>query len=49
MNDENINLPQTGDNSMTNWLTAFAAIMSTIMGLIAIKASGIIRRKEDEQ
>lgn len=47
--DEEVDLPQTGNNSMTNWLIAFAAMMSTAFGFIAVKASGILRRKKDEQ
>ena len=47
---ETVELPQTGNNSLTNALTAFLALMMTGFGLVAIKMSGIFsrRKKEDE-
>ena len=46
---EAVDLPQTGNNSMTNLFILLGAIMSVIMGAFAIRASGVIRRREDEQ
>ena len=43
-----INLPQTGNNSMTNWLLCVGAAMFMAFGFGAVKASGIRKRKEDE-
>ncbi|MDE5763436.1 MAG: LPXTG cell wall anchor domain-containing protein, partial [Ruminococcus sp.] len=46
--DAEVNLPQTGNNSVTNIVTALAALMMTIAGFAAVKFSGIFRRKENE-
>ena len=43
-----VNLPQTGNNSMTNWLLCVGAAMFMAFGFGAVKASGILKRKEDE-
>ena len=43
-----VNLPQTGNNSMTNWLLCMGAAMFMAFGFGAVKASGIFKRKEDE-
>ena len=43
-----VNLPQTGNNSMTNWLLCVGAAMFMALGFGAVKASGILKRKEDE-
>ena len=43
-----VNLPQTGNNSMTNWLLCVGAAMFMAFGFGAVKASGIFKRKEDE-
>ena len=43
-----VNLPQTGNNSMTNWLLCVGAAMFMALGFGAVKASGIFKRKEDE-
>ncbi|MBS6597424.1 MAG: hypothetical protein KH326_10225, partial [Ruminococcus callidus] len=43
-----VNLPQTGNNSMTNWLLCVGAAMFMAFGFSAVKASGIFKRKEDE-
>ena len=43
-----VNLPQTGNNSMTNWLLCVGAAMVMALGFGAVKASGIFKRKEDE-
>ncbi|MDE6785112.1 MAG: LPXTG cell wall anchor domain-containing protein, partial [Ruminococcus sp.] len=46
--DAEVNLPQTGNNSLTNIVTAIAAFMMTIAGFAAVKFSGIFRRKENK-
>ena len=43
-----VNLPQTGNNSMTNWLLCVGAALFMALGFGAVKASGILKRKEDE-
>ena len=43
-----VNLPQTGNNSMTNWLLYVGAAMFMALGFGAVKASGVLKRKEDE-
>ena len=43
-----VNLPQTGNNSMTNWLLCVGAALFIAFGFGAVKASGIFKRKEDE-
>ena len=43
-----VNLPQTGNNSMTNWLLCVGAALFMAFGFGAVKASGIRKRKEDE-
>ena len=43
-----VNLPQTGNNSMTSWLLCVGAAMFMAFGFGAVKASGILKRKEDE-
>ena len=43
-----VNLPQTGNNSMTNWLLCAGAAMFMAFGFGAVKASGVLKRKEDE-
>ena len=43
-----VNLPQTGNNSMTNWLLCVGAAMFMALGFGAVKESGILKRKEDE-
>ncbi|MDE6035381.1 MAG: LPXTG cell wall anchor domain-containing protein, partial [Ruminococcus sp.] len=45
--DNEVNLPQTGNNSLTNLLTALGALVMTAVGFISIKSSGIIRRKKN--
>ncbi|MDE6092807.1 MAG: LPXTG cell wall anchor domain-containing protein [Ruminococcus sp.] len=44
-----VNLPQTGNNSLKNVLTAVVAFMMTAFGFCAVKLSGINRRKKNEQ
>lgn len=46
---EEINLPQTGNNSMKNILIALSAIALIGLGLYAIKKSGMIRREGYEK
>ena len=43
-----VNLPQTGNNAMTNWLLCVGAAMFMAFGFGAVKASGALKRKEDE-
>ena len=43
-----VNLPQTGNNSITNWLLCVGAALFIAFGFGAVKASGIFKRKEDE-
>ena len=45
---EEVNLPQTGNNSMNNLLASVGALMMIGFGAVAMKLSGIFRRKEDE-
>ncbi|MDE5582835.1 MAG: LPXTG cell wall anchor domain-containing protein, partial [Ruminococcus sp.] len=45
---EEVNLPQTGNNSVTDIMTVLGALMTTIFGFVAVKFSGIIRRKENK-
>lgn len=47
--NEEINLPQTGNNTMTNVLIALGALMFMVLGVYIIKISGIIRREENEK
>ena len=44
-----VDLPQTGNNSLTNRLIAFGAILLTLFGFAAVRKSGYLRRREDEQ
>ena len=43
-----VNLPQTGNNAMTNWLLCVGAALFMAFGFGAVKASGVLKRKEDE-
>ncbi|MDE5883918.1 MAG: LPXTG cell wall anchor domain-containing protein, partial [Oscillospiraceae bacterium] len=45
--NEEVNLPQTGNNSLTNLLIAVGAFMMAGIGFYTVKASGVIRRKEE--
>lgn len=47
--NEEVNLPQTGNNSVTNILTFGGAFLITIIGLFAVRSSGVIRHKKDEE
>ena len=44
-----VDLPQTGNNSMTNLLLVFAAFMLIGIGIIALRSSGFVRRRNEEQ
>lgn len=44
---ETVDLPQTGCNSMTNLLAVFGALAMIVFGAFAVKASGVLRRRED--
>ncbi|MDE5754223.1 MAG: LPXTG cell wall anchor domain-containing protein, partial [Oscillospiraceae bacterium] len=46
-NDEEVNLPQTGNNSLTNMLIALGSLMTTTFGFLAVKSSGVLRRKKN--
>ena len=46
--DEPVNLPQTGNNSLTGWITVSAALLLTGFGWYLLTSSGVIRRKEEE-
>ncbi|MDE6088165.1 MAG: LPXTG cell wall anchor domain-containing protein [Oscillospiraceae bacterium] len=48
-NHEEVNLPQTGNNSLTNMLIAFGSLMTTAFGFLAVKSSGVLRRKKNEK
>ncbi|MDE6707009.1 MAG: LPXTG cell wall anchor domain-containing protein [Oscillospiraceae bacterium] len=48
-NNEEINLPQTGNNSMKNIQIAVGAFVFAGIGFYLIETSGIIRRKKNEQ
>ncbi len=43
-----VNLPQTGNNSMTNWPLCMGAALFMAFGFGAVKASGVRKRKENE-
>ncbi|MDE7364786.1 MAG: LPXTG cell wall anchor domain-containing protein [Ruminococcus sp.] len=47
--NEEVNLPQTGNNSMKNILIAVLALILTGFGLCVVKISGVIRREEYEK
>lgn len=47
--NEEVNLPQTGNNSMTKIWIAFAAISLLGVGIFTIKASGTVAHKKDEK
>ena len=44
-----VNLPQTGNNSPLNLMMAVLALMMTAAGGFAVRASGILRRKQDSE
>ena len=44
-NGNEVNLPQTGNNSLANILMVLGASMMTVFGFVAIKFSSIFRRK----
>lgn len=44
-----VNLPQTGNNSLKTVTAASAALALTLFGSYAVVKSGILRKKEDEQ
>ena len=43
-----VNLPQTGNNSLTNMIIALGSLIMTASGFVAVKSSGIIRRKKNK-
>ena len=44
-----VNLPQTGNNSMKTVAATSAALALTLLGSFAVVKSGVLRKKEDEQ
>ena len=42
-------LPQTGNNSMKNWLIVFGAFMLIGLGVVSVKTSSVSFRRKDEQ
>ena len=46
--NEEVNLPQTGNNSLTNILIAVGAFMMVEIGFYTVKISGVIRHRGDE-
>ena len=44
-----VNLPQTGNNSLKNLLLMLSALLMTAFGFAAVRQSGVLRRREDEQ
>lgn len=46
---EEVNLPQTGNNSMKNWLIVFGALMLIGLGVVSVKTSRVSFRRKDEQ
>ena len=46
---ETVDLPQTGNNSMKNWLIVFGALMLIGLGVVSVKASRVSFRRKDEQ
>lgn len=46
---EEVNLPQTGNNSMKNWLIIFGALMLIGLGAVSLKTSRVSFRRKDEQ
>ena len=47
--DEEVDLPQTGNNSMINWLALIGSLVLIGLGIISVKLSFFTKRKEDEQ
>ena len=47
-NGNEVNLPQTGNNSLKNIMVVLGAFMMTVFGFVSVKFSGIFRRKENE-
>ena len=46
---ETVDLPQTGNNSMKNWLIVFGALILIGLGAVSIKTSRVSFRRKDEQ
>ena len=47
-NGNEVNLPQTGNNSLTNLMAVLGAFMMTVFGLVSVRFFCIFRRKENE-
>ncbi len=45
---EAVNLPQTGNNALTNRVIAVAALLLIAAGSLAVYASGVIRRRKEQ-
>ena len=46
--NEDVDLPQTGSNSMKNWMILLGAFILIMCGWFSVRSSGFIRRKESE-
>ena len=46
--ESEVNLPQTGNNSLTVLLTAAGAFLMTVFGFAAVRFSGLFRRKKEQ-
>ena len=46
--NEDVDLPQTGNNAMKNWMILLGSFMLIICGWFSVKSSGFISRKESE-
>ena len=47
--NQEVNLPQTGNNLLTNLLIAFGALILMGLGFYTVKISGVIRHKKNEK
>ena len=48
-NESTVNLPQTGNNSLRTMLMMIGAFMLTACGFFAVRKSGMLRRRNNEQ
>jgi LPXTG-motif cell wall-anchored protein len=46
--NEDVDLPQTGNNAMKNWMILLGAFILIMCGWFSVRSSGFIRRKESE-
>lgn len=47
--NEEVNLPQTGNNSPATILIVIGGVIITVIGFCVVRSSGVIRRKKDEK